>query len=119
MSVIANKVYDLIKELFPYNIIIKEHYINYKGTRLFFDFIIKDLGVYIEVHGRQHFEYVHHFHSEKNNFLKQKERDNLKIEYIQENNKLCLVRFYDGEDLNKEKVLKRINKALSSENCYV
>jgi len=119
MSAIANKVYDLIKELFPYNTIVKEHYINYKGTRLFFDFIIKDLGVYIEVHGRQHFEYVKHFHETKEKFLGQKKRDNLKIEYIQENEKLCLARFYDGEKLDKEKVLQRINEALSSEDCYV
>jgi len=119
MSVIANKVYDLIKELFPYNIIIKEYYINYKGTRLFFDFFIKDLGVYIEVQGRQHFNFVKHFHETKEKFLGQKKRDNLKIEYIQENNKLCLVRFYDGEELDKEKVLYRINEALSVEDCYV
>ncbi len=119
MSAIANKVYDLIKEAFPHYIITKEHYINYKGTRLFFDFLIKGLNVYVEVHGRQHFEYIEHFHGTKEKFLGQKNRDNLKIEYIQENTKFCLVRFYDGEKLDKEKVLQRINEALSSEDCYV
>jgi len=119
MSAIANKVYSLIKELFPYNVIVKEHYVKYKGTRLFFDFLIKDLGVYIEVHGKQHFEYVHHFHGEKEKFVSQKKRDNLKIQYVQSNSKCCLVRFYDGEDLNKEKVLQRIVDALSAEDCYV
>jgi hypothetical protein len=119
MSAIANKVYDLVKELFPYNIIIKEHYVNYKGTRLFFDFFIKDLGVYIEVHGRQHFNFVKHFHETKDKFLNQKNRDNLKIEYVQEDEKFCLARFYDGEDLNRDIVLNRVLDALSAEDCYV
>ncbi len=119
MSAIANKVYGLLKELFPYNVIIKEHYLYYKGTRLFFDFFVKDLGIHIEVQGRQHFEFVKHFHGSKETFFKQRDRDNLKIEYIQENKKFCLVRFYDGENLNKDNVLERIVKALSLEEGYV
>lgn len=119
MSAIANKVYELLKELFPYNIIIKEHYLYYKGSRLFFDYFVKDLGVLIEVQGRQHLEFVKYFHGSKESFLKQKYRDNLKIEYVQDNKKLCLVRFYDGENLDKHNVLERIVEALSSGEGYV
>ncbi len=119
MSAIANKVYELLKELFPYNVLIKEHYLYYKGSRLFFDYFIKDLGVLIEVQGRQHFEFVKHFHGSKDNLFKQKDRDNLKIAYVQENKKLCLVRFYDGENLDKDNVLERIVEALSSGEGYV
>lgn len=112
MSSIANTIYDILKEAFPLNIIQKEHYIYYKGTRLFFDFLIKDLNVLIEVQGRQHTAFVKHFHGDKSAFLKQKNRDNFKIQYIQENEKYCLVRFNYDEKLTKRRVIKKISKAI-------
>lgn len=119
MSEIANKIYETIRELFPYNIILSEWYLNYKGQRLFFDIFIKDLGVLIEIQGRQHFEFVKHFHGSREGFLEQRKRDNFKLEYVEENKRLCLVRFNYDEDINKEMVLKRINEALDSEVGYV
>jgi len=119
MSEIANKIELMLKELFLYNIILKEHYINYKGQRLFFDIFIKDLGVLIEIQGRQHFEFVKHFHGSMEGFLEQKRRDNLKLEYIEEHSKLCLVRFNYDENITKEMVLKRIVEGLSSEEGYI
>lgn len=116
MSEIATKVHDTLKEIFPTNIIIKEHYINYKGTRLFFDFYIKELGVLIEVQGRQHFHYVDHFHGSAGNFRAQKKRDNLKREYVQYNPELCLVYFYDKQDnITKDLLLERIFEAQNKE----
>jgi very-short-patch-repair endonuclease len=112
MSSIANAIYDILKEAFPLNIIQKEHYVYYKGTRLFFDFLIKDLSVLIEVQGRQHTAFVKHFHRDKNDFLKQKNRDNFKIQYIQENDKYCLVRFNYDEKLTKRRVIEKISKAV-------
>ncbi len=113
MSEIANKIERMLKELFPYNIIINEYYINYKGSRLFFDYFIKDLGILVEVQGRQHFEFVKHFHGSMGGFLEQKKRDNLKLMYVEENERLCLVRFNYDEDITVEMALKRIIEALS------
>jgi hypothetical protein len=85
--------------------------VKFKGARLFFDFYIKELGVFVEVQGRQHTQFVKHFHGTKEKFLAQKYRDNLKIEYVQEKDK-CLTRFYDTEKITKKLVLKKINGAM-------
>lgn len=111
MSKIANNVYDILKKEFPLNIIIKEHYINYKGTRLFFDFFIKDLRLLIEVQGQQHTKFIKHFHLDKETFVAQKKRDNLKIEYVQENDGFSLIRFNYDEKITKELILNKMLKA--------
>jgi len=119
MSEIANKVLEIIRELFPHNIVLTEWYLNYKGQRLFFDVFIKDLGVLIEIQGRQHFEFVKHFHGSREGFLGHKKRDNLKLEIIEKSDRLCLARFNYDEDVSKELVMKRIHEALDSEVGYV
>ena len=119
MSVIATRVLSILNDLFPanpYKRVIKEHYVNYKGVKLFFDFYIKELSVLVEVQGRQHVEFVKHFHSDKSGFEKQKRRDNMKLSYTQTNS-LCLVRFYYDEDITEELVLKKINKAMEDGFC--
>ena len=119
MSVMANKVHSILNEMFPANPhkrVFPEYYIKYKGTRLFFDFYIKELSVFIEIQGLQHVKFVKHFHGIAENFLAQKMRDNLKIEYVQEND-MCLARIYDTEDVTKELVSEKISKAMET-NFY-
>lgn len=120
MSKIANKVYTVLAEMFPTKLgsrVVKEIYVNYRGQKLFFDFYIKELGVYVEVQGRQHTRFVKHFHGSKENFLKQKYRDNLKISYVQDNGK-CLIRFNEDEDITEDLVRKKLNKVLEGECFY-
>ena len=117
MSKIAEEVLDVVREIFPLNIIVSEYYIRFKNVQLFFDYFIKDMGVLIEVQGRQHTEFVKHFHGNRATFLKQKERDNLKREYVQENKELCLVRFYSTEKINKDVVITKIYSALEGGFC--
>jgi hypothetical protein len=112
MSSISKKVYYILKELFPLNVILKEHYVNYKGTRLFFDFFIKDLGVLIEVQGEQHTKFIEHFHEDKDGFAAQKERDNLKVEYTDEN-EISFVKLYYNEKITKDLVMTKIYLALN------
>jgi len=119
MSKIADKVENILKELFPYNIILSEQYIRYKGQRLFFDFFVKDLGIYVECQGQQHFKFVRYFHGSMEGFRKQKERDDLKLEYVEEHEWFCLARFNYDEYITNELVLKRINEALDSRTGYV
>ncbi len=117
MSSIANELYAILKEAFPLNVIRKEHYIYYKGTRLFFDFYLKDLLCFFECQGRQHYKFVGHFHGDVKTFKDQKLRDNLKITYVQENN-LHLVRLYDYEKITKELIFDKMNKAFNSKYNY-
>lgn len=84
MSKLSDEVHDKFKEWYPHFTIKKEHYVNYKGTRLFFDFFIKELSLLIECQGQQHYEFNKHFHGDREVFLKSKSRDNLKIEYAEE-----------------------------------
>jgi len=118
MSVTATKVHSILNEMFPANPhrrVFPEYYVKYKGNRLFFDFFIKELEVFVEVQGRQHVEFVKHFHGTAESFHKQRMRDNLKIQYVQENEH-CLVRIYDTEEITKELVNNKITKAM--EMCF-
>lgn len=110
MSKLADKTYDLLKELFPHNVIIKEYYVNYKGTRLFFDFYIKDLDIVFECQGSQHAKFVKHFHQNRDGFFELLKRDNLKKEYA-EINKIPFVIIEYNEDINRDSLLQKIIKA--------
>lgn len=117
MSLIATQVRSTLDDLFPANPhkrVFSEHYVKYKGQKLFFDFYLRELLCFIECQGRQHVAFVKHFHGDVASFKAQKYRDNLKIEYVQENN-FYLARIYDGENVTRELVLDRISKALDSE----
>jgi len=112
MSLISNQVYKILKELFPLNTIVKEHYVNFNGERLFFDFFIKDLNVLIEVQGEQHTRFIKHFHGDQQKLIGQKKRDNLKIEYAHGVD-VSFTRFNYDEEITKDLVMFKIYKALS------
>jgi len=105
-------MYNLLKEIFPHNVIVKEHYVNYRGSRLFFDFYLKDLDVLFECQGRQHEQFVQHFHQDRDGFLELKKRDNLKIEYA-EINKIPFISIYYNEKTSRSILLKKIIEAQS------
>lgn len=84
---------------------------NFRGERLFFDFYIKELSLYVEVQGQQHTSFVKHFHSDKEAFNKQKYRDNLKRIWVEEDGS-CLIRVNYDEDITEELLLKKISRAL-------
>jgi len=113
MSKIADDVCERVKKLFPHETIVLEHYVYYNNTKLFFDFYIKSLAILIECQGSQHYKFVSHFHDTKENFYAQKRRDNLKVEYCEENN-LTLVLFYDEVDkIDNQLILNRIYEAMN------
>lgn len=114
MSKMADELYECLTRLFPFENITAEYYINYKNTRLFFDFYIRNMNLLFEVQGEQHYKFVKHFHGTKEKFYGQRRRDNLKLEYLElEENSLTLVYFYDKIDkITDELVLQRISEAL-------
>jgi hypothetical protein len=120
MSKIANELYDILTDMFPRRLgprVKREIFVRHAGHKLFFDFYIKELGIYIEVQGRQHTEFVEHFHNDKETFMKQKQRDNAKIEYVQETGK-CLIRFHYNEEITEDLVREKIDKVLDGECFY-
>lgn len=120
MSLIATQVHYILEELFPPNPfkqVFCEHYVNFRAQKLFFDFFIKKLDVLIEVQGQQHSKFVKHFHNSREDFLKQRERDNLKIEYIQENN-FYLAYINYNESVTGGLLADRIHEAMTNETSY-
>jgi len=113
MSKLADDTYVFLRKTFPHNIITTEYYVNYDNSRLFFDFYIKDLGVLVEVQGRQHDEFVKHFHNDKETFLASKKRDNLKKEYCEKKG-FALLEIRSEEELDKEKFIERAHKEIIS-----
>ena len=116
----AIQVHSILMSLFPskpFDQITCEYYINYKGYKLFFDFYIKKIDVFVEVQGRQHIEFVRHFHQDKKSFLQQRERDNLKRIWIEENDHY-LIRLYDTEEITEALILNKITRAMSSKDGF-
>jgi len=81
VSKIADEVLDFIKSNLGLYIVKKEHYVSYRGVKLFFDFFLPELGLLVEVQGEQHDRFVPHFHVDREGFLAYKKRDRLKKEW--------------------------------------
>ncbi|KKM75725.1 hypothetical protein LCGC14_1387390 [marine sediment metagenome] len=111
MSKLADLLEKTLHDLFPHNRIIKEHYVNYKDERLFFDFFIKEFNMLIEVQGAQHYKFVKHFHGDKEGFTNQKKRDNLKKAYCEENN-LSLMEIRSEDEVGEISLLTKICEAI-------
>ena len=114
MSYIATQVHAILIKLFPSNPfkqVFCEHYVKYKGQKLFFDFYIKNLDVFVEVQGRQHTSFVKHFHKTRQEFLNQRNRDNMKRVWAEEA-EVSLVRFNYDENITEELVLDKIMCAM-------
>lgn len=118
MSKQADEVFALLKKVFPHNRVNKEYYVNYKGKKLFFDFYIPELGILLEIQGQQHTRFIKHFHGDKEAFLAQKNRDNLKIEYVQNAPFLSLIKFNYDEVVTKGLLFKKINAVLDNDGIY-
>ena len=84
MSAPAQRIKELLKELFPYYRIVDEYFVSYKGNKLYFDFYIPELNILVEVQGQQHYNFVEHFHGTALGFTQSKKRDRLKLDYAEE-----------------------------------
>lgn len=116
MSSISTQVFWILSTMFPpvpFKRVFEEHYVLYKKQKLYFDFFVKEISCLFEVQGQQHSNFVKHFHSDREAFLGQKKRDNLKIEYVQENGLYLVLLHYD-EDITKELIYNKINRAMDS-----
>ena len=76
------------------------------GTRYTLDFFNANRNIAIEVQGRQHFEYVGHFHNKnKANFLMQLKRD-------REKRKFCEINDIVLFEITEDEIRKGLNKQI-------
>jgi len=113
MSKLAENIENKIKCCFPLLKYKTEEYVSYRGHRLFFDFVIPELNIYIEVQGEQHYKPVPFFHKFSGGFRKQRYRDQLKTEWCAVNNVILVIFSYKEmnnltEDLFRNKILKAV-----------
>ncbi len=79
----------ILKSLFPCDKILEEVTLpgsKKNGSVLYADFFIPSRSLMVEVHGKQHYEYIPFFHGSKLGFVKSKLRDNDKKEWCDINN---------------------------------
>lgn len=77
------------------------------GNNLFLDIFVPVYDLGIEYHGRQHFEFVEHFHGDLRGFEKSKERDRQKVIQCEQRGIVLVVFTYDDE-LTQELIYSRI-----------
>ena len=111
ISFLAKSVRETLEEAFPNTLINDEEYINYKGQRLFFDFYLPSLKIYVEVQGIQHTEFNRHFHSDAAAFRAAKLRDRLKVEWCHLNDFTLVIINYDEVPISAADLLQKITGA--------
>lgn len=111
ISKLAKSVRETLNLAFPNTLIKEEYYVNYRGTRLFFDFHLPTLDILVEVQGRQHYEFVEHFHSDAASWRAHQKRDRLKKEYAVNEEQTLVTIDYDEIPITTTDLLVRIDTA--------
>lgn len=109
MSKGAKQLLKILRKLYPNQRFVTEYHI---GERLLIDIYLPSFRLGFEYDGRQHSEYVEHFHGNKQGFLRAKKRDMRKEELCAENN-VALVRVAHDEPMDEESVRSKIMEALN------
>ena len=87
-SGLHKKARELLKKCFPYSTIYEEvSLIGCKGIsgNLVADFLLCDIPLIAEVHGRQHYEFTKYFHKNEEEFKASLQKDILKREWAELN----------------------------------
>lgn len=118
-SAMHRRVRDLLKEVFPGYTIIEEAPIdvihNNKDAVLFVDIVVKELKLAVECHGRQHFEFVQHFHQTTEGFRQSQSRDAAKADAIRSAGyNLMTIRFDEWDMLNPTRLRRKVSKLMEN-----
>ena len=81
------------------------------GERLRLDIYCPAYNLAAEYHGKQHFEYIEHFHGNIQGFWESQKRDNRKIEICKDLG-ISLVVFRYNDDLSEDIVFERLLDAI-------
>lgn len=110
-SLLAKSVRESLRQALPNTLIKEEEYVNYRGSKLFFDFYLPTLSLVIEVQGVQHTEFNKHFHGTAAAFRAQKKRDSLKKEWCELNDMTLLCIHHDEIPIESDDLLAKIEEA--------
>lgn len=104
---------DLLKDMFSGYLILEEVKLPgstcpSKKSALFIDFLIPNIKIGVEVHGKQHYEYCQFFHKTKAGFFDQQRRDSIKERWCELNNINLVVLSYADETEQWRKQLECI-----------
>ena len=111
ISLLAKSVRETLSSAFPNTVIKDEEYVSYRGQKLFFDFYLPALNIYVEVQGIQHSEFNPHFHGDAAVFRAQKHRDRLKVEWCALNDLTLLRVNYDEIPISVADLLHKVSEA--------
>jgi hypothetical protein len=107
----AEEVYEILKKIYPNYKIDVELYFNSEGNKLYWDFFIRELKVAVECHGRQHYEFVEHFHGDRMGFIQGQRRDRMKKDYAIEND-IAMVEISYKDKLSVDFVRDKVMEAI-------
>lgn len=116
MSEGSKKIHLLLLEVLGDNIRIDFEYCVGENLRL--DFYLPDYKLGVEYHGRQHREFVEHFHGTVANFKDSQRRDRRKLELCAEQGVSVAV-FWDNEEVTSEVISERIEEAILEQNILL
>lgn len=83
----------LIQKTFPYVTLAEEVFV--PGEKLYLDFLLPHKMLCVEVHGRQHYDYIEHFHKNRLAFIESKKRDLRKQRWCEFNEIVLVVLPYN------------------------
>ena len=109
-------LYDYLIKIYPGLDIIYEFPLYEVNQRV--DIFIPSLGIAIEYSGRQHSEYVEHFHRGMDGYLKGRQLDKQKIEYLTSIGAKLIIIKYNNMVKNKEELKDIIDSTPYPETDY-
>jgi hypothetical protein len=110
MSKLCDQVVEALRGAFPQIRIKREEYVSFRNQRLFLDIFVPQLALVIEVHGRQHDNFVEHFHGSIENFRSSRRRDSLKEEWAAESGYTWVVLREHQLPITSEQLLEIIDE---------
>ena len=102
------KALSLLLEILPGVVIFEE--VTLPGCGLYLDIFMPSISLAVEVHGRQHYEFVPFFHKTKADFLLARKRDRDKSEWCSLNSVTLVTLPHDEEDKWKNLISSAISQ---------
>jgi hypothetical protein len=96
---------EILRRLYPMDRVLEE--VPLPGSnKLTADFYLPDRKILVECHGRQHYEFVKHFHGTKLRFIKARANDSRKVEWCEINDIKYIELPYNEDDDEWERRIK-------------
>jgi very-short-patch-repair endonuclease len=115
MSKLCDQVLQCLKQAFPEVKVYTEKSITIGNQLLFIDIWVPQLRLAIEVHGKQHDQFVEHFHGTADNFRNCRRRDRIKEEWVASNGYTLVVLRETELPIATDRLLEKIYEKQSND----